>query len=578
MRVLGLVTARGGSKGFPGKNIAPLAGRPLVAWSHRALDRLRTTRPELELRLSTDDPEIASAWPERDRPDRLRPADLAGDKTTSLAVVEYELGRMAEAGRPCDAVLLVQPTSPLLTTEDLDAMWRAFVGGEASVIAATELEHPVRWSFEIDPSGRVEPIAGWSTGSRQSERAALRPVGAYLCSVEFLCKNRAFTVPGKTRAVVVPRERAVDIDTQADLEIAASMLRMSQPDSRIHLGHTFIGDGEPVFVIAEIGVNHNGDPTLARQLIDAAVEAGTDAVKFQTFKAESLTTRAASMAAYQKQNLGTDGSQAEMLRRLELANESLVTLKAHAEAAGVVFLSSPFDIESAVFLRDLGVPAFKIGSGELTNHPFLAGLSGFGVPMLVSTGMATLDEVEDADRVIRAHGSPPTAWLHCVSAYPAPAEAANLRAMDTLRLALGGPVGMSDHSMGDEVTLAAVAGGARVIEKHLTLSREMDGPDHAASLEPAEFRAMMLRIRAVESAMGDGVKRPAACETDTITAARRSLVAARDLPAGHILTRFDLVCKRPATGLDPAMRSRMIGRALARAVHADDVLTHDAVR
>ncbi|USN98899.1 MAG: N-acetylneuraminate synthase family protein [Phycisphaeraceae bacterium] len=579
MRVLGLVTARGGSKGFPGKNLARLAGRPLVAWSHRALDRLRERHPEVVLRLSTDSPDIAAAWPERDRPADLRPAALAGDTSTSLSVVEHELARAAEAGLPCDAVLLVQPTSPLLTVDDLEAMWAAFENGALSVLAAVELDHPVRWSFSLDESIRIDPIGGWSTGARQGESRAYRPAGAWLCTANFVRTRRALAVPGETHAVVVPRDHAVDIDEPADLEIAASLLRTSRRDRRIELGRGIaIGEGEPVFVIAEAGVNHNGDPDLARQLIDAAAGAGADAVKFQTFKPEALTARSASMAAYQKQNLGVEQSQAEMLRGLELANAALPDLKSHAEKAGLVFLSSPFDVESARFLCELGVPALKVGSGELTNHPFLAELAGLGLPLLVSTGMSTLDEVEDADRVIRAYGSPATAWLHCVSSYPAPPDASNLRAMDAIRLAVGGPVGMSDHAMGGAVTLAAVAMGARVIEKHLTLSRNMPGPDHAASLEPAEFAEMMRQVRVVESAMGDGVKRPAACETDTLTAARRSLVAVRDLPAGHVLAAGDLVCKRPATGLPPSMLGRVIGWVLARDVRADEVLMREHLR
>lgn len=575
MRVLGLVTARGGSKGLPGKNLARIAGRPLVAWAHRALDQLRERRPGIVLRLSTDDPAIARAWPEHDRPDALRPPSLARDDSTSLEVVEYELDRMREAGEPFDAVLLLQPTSPLLTVDDLDAMWARFEGGCASVVAVGPWDHPPRWAMTMDAGGRLRPMMDWSDGPRQGEGGALRPVGAYLCSTGFLSARRAFIVPGESEGVVVPRERAVDIDTGADLELARILLGASRAETRIELGDRAIGAGERVFVIAEAGVNHNSDAGLARRLIDAAAGAGADAVKFQTFDPALLVTRSARMASYQRANLGVDRGQAEMLAGLRLDERELPGLKAHAEAAGLVFLSSPFDLGSARLLRDLGVPALKIGSGELTNHPFLAGLAGLGLPLLLSTGMATLDECEDAAAVVRGNGNPPVAWLHCVSAYPAPESSTNLLAMDSLRAALGGPVGLSDHTPGVAVAVAAVARGARVIEKHLTLDRTLPGPDHAASLETPAFASMVEQIRLVESAMGDGIKAPAPCEFDTIRAARRSLVATRDLPAGHVLTPGDLTTKRPATGLPPVMLGRVVGRRLVRAVEADQTLARD---
>jgi N-acetylneuraminate synthase/N,N'-diacetyllegionaminate synthase len=572
MRVLGLVTARGGSKGFPRKNLAPLAGRPLVAWAHRTLDLLRGSRPALQLWLSTDDPEIASAWPARDRPGTLRPASLARDETSSLAVVEYEIERCRASGRPVDAVLLLQPTSPLLTADDLESMWAAIESGAESVIAAAPLDHPLRWSLHLDRDGVVSPAAEWSDGARQAEAPAYRPAGAYLTTVGFLAQHRAFTVPGRTRAVIVPADRGVDIDTPSDLDRAEAALRRRGRGAVLNLAGHAIGDGAPAFLIAEAGVNHNGDADLALRLIDAAADAGADAVKFQTFRPESLVTGTASMAAYQRSNLGVEATQAEILRGLCLADEQFAVLRDHAAARGLVFLSSPFDLESARLLRDLGVPALKLGSGELTNHPFLAEVASLGLPLILSTGMATLDECEEAERVLRGAGAPSVCWLHCVSSYPAPAASMNLRAMESLRSALEGPVGLSDHTMGWAIALAGAALGARVIEKHLTLSRDLPGPDHAASLEPHEFAEMVTQIRRVESALGDGVKRPAACEADTIRAARRSIVVTRDLPAGHVLRREDLTTKRPATGLAPSMLERVVGRRLGRAVACDHTL------
>lgn len=588
MRILGLVTARGGSKGLPGKNLAPIAGRPLTAWSHRLLAELRRSRtdPRLEilLRLSTDDPRIAATWPDEDRPDDLRPAHLATDSASSLDVALYELDRMADRGTPCDAVLLLQPTSPLLTANDLARLLQGFRRSDGSAALVAELDHPLAWSLRLDDTGTLHTVGEWNADQRQAHKLVHRPVGCYCCSASHLRTNRAFLSPGQTLGVTIPRSRAIDIDDRSDLATARAIRDEQTHTPRVtlndaQLGARTIGPGEPCFVIAEAGVNHNGDPDLARSLIDAAADAGADAVKFQTFRASELATASAGMARYQRTNLDIESaegaSQTDMLSALQLADSEIGQLKAHAENRGIMFLSSPFDIESAKLLADLGVCGLKLGSGELTNHPFLAELATLGLPLLLSTGMATLDECEDAAGVLRAHapGRLETLWFHCVSAYPAPASATNLRAMDSLRSALCAPIGMSDHSMGDAVAIAAVARGAVAIEKHLTLSRAMQGPDHAASLEPDQFAEMIRRIRLVESALGDGVKQPSLCEADTIRAARRSLVASVDLPAGHTIRAHDLVAKRPGDGLRPARLADLIGRTLTKPLRHDQQIT-----
>ncbi len=574
MRVLGLVTARGGSKGFPGKNVALLAGRPLVAWAHRLLSRMRALHPELELALSTDAPEIADAWPPEDRPRRLRPPDLARDDTPSWAVVEYELRRADAEGPPCDAVLLLQPTSPLLALADLEAAWQAFTRGCASIMGAVPVDHPVQWSFYRTADGKTEPVLPQvSTDARQQLRPAHLPAGFWLSGTAFLRQHRTLYVAGFTHTIEVPQDRASDIDHATDLEIARCRLRAITGERAVRIEGREIGPGAPVFVIAEAGVNHNGSPELASELVDAAARAGADAVKFQTFEPRELVTRDAVKADYQIANTGSAESQREMLERLALPEPVFRALKARAEKLGLIFLSSPFDAASARLLERLGVGAFKLGSGELTNHPLLADLARVGRPLLLSTGMATLDEVEDAAEVIARHGAPPVVWLHCVSSYPAPHDQANLRAIETLRLAVGGPVGMSDHCPGWEVALGAVALGARVIEKHFTRSRALPGPDHAASLEPGELREMIEQIRRLESALGSGIKAPAPCEENTRQIARKSLVAARDLPAGTRIGAVDLAAKRPGTGLSPSLLPLVAGRVLRKPLAADDPLT-----
>lgn len=338
-----------------------------------------------------------------------------------------------------------------------------------------------------------------------------------------------------------------------------------------------IGDAAPVFVVAEAGVNHNGEPALARRLVDAAAECGADAVKFQTFSVDALLTRGAPKAGYQVETTGAGESQREMLARLELSLEVLAELKDRAAKHGLIFFSAPFDEESADVLDALDVALFKVPSGEITNLPLLRHIAGKGRPIILSTGMASLAEVEQAVAAIRGAGDVPLAVLHCLSAYPAPAAEVNLRAMDTLAVRFGCPIGFSDHTLGIEIALAAVARGARIIEKHLTLDTSLAGPDHRASLDPPAFTAMVRAIRAVESALGDGVKRPMPSEADTRRVARKSLVAARALTAGERLAAEDVAIKRPGTGIPPAELSRLLGCRLTRDVAADEVIPWEAL-
>jgi len=333
-----------------------------------------------------------------------------------------------------------------------------------------------------------------------------------------------------------------------------------------------------VFIIAEAGVNHNGNLEIAKRLVDVAVEAGADAIKFQTFVPEELVTREAGRAAYQEINMpGREETQLEMIRRLVLGYEQFYELKAYCDGAGIIFLSTPFDYHSADLLDALGVPIFKIASGELVNHPFLRYVAAKKKPLLLSTGMATLGEVEEALEVIEQAGGKEVTLLHCTTNYPAAYEEVNLRAMLTLQQAFNLPVGYSDHTQGIEVAVAAVALGACVIEKHFTLDRSMEGPDHKTSLEPAELAAMVRAIRNVEKAMGDGRKRPTNSEKEIMKVVRRSLVASRDIKAGEIITEDMLKIKRPGTGIPPKMWDVVIGRRARVDIPADTVLTWDMV-
>lgn len=341
-------------------------------------------------------------------------------------------------------------------------------------------------------------------------------------------------------------------------------------------------DGVPIgagrcYVIAEAGVNHNGDLALARTLIDIAIEAGADAVKFQTFDPEAVVSEVAPKAEYQIRNTGTAESQRDMLQRLTLPPSAFAELSARARDRGITFLSTPFDPASAALLIELGVPALKVPSGELTNLPFLRRLAAARRPLLISTGMATLDEVRQAVVTVRDCGARDVALLHCVSSYPAEPASCNLRAMQTMREAFDVPVGWSDHTLGTDVALAAAALGAAVVEKHFTSDRRLEGPDHAASLEPPELRALVDGIRAVESALGSGVKAPTEAELATARLVRRSLHFARDLAAGRTLDDADVIALRPAGGMPPAAVDRVIGRVLRRDVSGGEMIREDVL-
>ena len=326
-----------------------------------------------------------------------------------------------------------------------------------------------------------------------------------------------------------------------------------------------------IYIIAEAGVNHNGSLAVAKALAEAAKEAGADCVKFQTFKAEKLVSRSARKAAYQEGTTG-EGTQADMLKQLELSYDEFRELKAHCDRIGIRFLSTPFDPDSIAFLDTMDMPFWKVPSGEVTNAPYLAAIGKTGKPVVLSTGMCTLEEVGAAIRVLRENGSGEIRLLQCNTEYPTPFEDVNLRAMQTMREAFGLETGYSDHTRGIEAPIAAAALGAGIIEKHFTLDRNMEGPDHKASLEPGELAAMVQAIRHIELALGTGVKTPSPSERKNIAAARKSLVAARAIRQGETLTAENLAVKRPGTGVSPMRWDEVIGTKAIRDFEEDELI------
>lgn len=332
---------------------------------------------------------------------------------------------------------------------------------------------------------------------------------------------------------------------------------------------------KPVFIIAEAGVNHDGCLDRARMLVDVAAQAGADAVKFQTFRAETLVSRSAPKADYQQQTTGSSESQYDMLRRLELSMEDHRALIAHCRQAGIRFLSSPFDLASIDLLCDLGLDVFKIPSGEITNLPYLRRIGSLAKDVILSTGMADMDEISAALRVLTDAGTPKDriTVLHCNTEYPTPMGDVNLRAMRSIGAAFGVRVGYSDHTEGIEVPIAAVALGAAVIEKHFTLDRRLPGPDHRASLEPVELHAMVSAIRNIEVALGSGIKQPSISELKNRLVARKSIVAARPIVAGETLTGINLTVKRPGNGFSPMLWESVIGQKAPRDFFADEAIS-----
>ena len=341
----------------------------------------------------------------------------------------------------------------------------------------------------------------------------------------------------------------------------------------IKIGEREIGNASPVFIIAEAGINHNGDVGLAKRLIDAAYEAGADAVKFQTFRANKLISSKAPQGDYR-----TTGVDIKLIEKLELSLQHYIELIEYCHDLGIVFLATPYDFGSANLLEKLEAKAYKISSSDLTNLPLLKHIAKKGAPILLSTGMGYLSEIEEALLAIGSIRNElinhlPVVLMHCVSHYPAPMNEINLNAINTLCNTFKLPVGYSDHTRGVEAAMAAVVKGACVIEKHYTLSRNFPGPDHKSSVEPEELKFLVESIRNIETALGDGIKRPANCELSSIHINRKSLVAAKDIKAGTEITHKLLEIKRPATGIEPKYYDLLIGQRPIKDIAEDEILT-----
>ncbi len=563
-RILFLIPARSGSRRLPGKNLLPIGGIPLVG---RAARTARRAAAAIEggphaVVCSTDAPaisETAATW----GADALqRPAHLATAEATSVDVAVHALETLGVDA--FETIVLLQPTSPLTDPVDVvAAVGRHRATGGRSIVSVAA-SHPAAWHHDVARDGEL------LQGGHQVRGASILTGAFYVSQPKDLLRTHQFVETGRTLGHLVTLDRSVDVDEAVDMIVAEALLA-ARPVRPVSIGQKAIGDGS-TYVIAEAGVNHNGRPELAHRLVDAAADAGADAVKFQTFDPAALAAPGAERAAYQVASGDGATDQRDMLAALVLPRDTWAALQAHAHARGIEFLSSPFDDESVELLERLGVPAFKVGSGELTNLPFIARVARYGRPLIISTGMASMNEVADAVDTVVSAGDPPLVLLHCVSNYPAEPADADLRAIETMRRAFEVPVGWSDHMVGIEASLAAAALGAAVIEKHLTLDRELPGPDHRASLEPDAFRAMTIGIRVVEDALGNGVKTPAATEADIARVARRSLHWRQAVSAGTVIELGHLEALRPGTGIEPARMDVLVGRRTTVDVRSGDLV------
>jgi len=338
---------------------------------------------------------------------------------------------------------------------------------------------------------------------------------------------------------------------------------------KIKIGNKLIDERKPCFIIAEAGVNHNGRLDLAEKLVDVARKAGADAIKFQTFKSGGVVSEKAEIADYQKKNMGKKEAQLKILKKLELDYKDFTKLKKYCDKKGIIFLSTPHSPDAIDFLEPL-VPAYKIGSGDLTNLPFLKKIAGKKKPIILSTGMSNLQEVKEAVRAIKGCGNKKIILLHCTTNYPCPIEEVNLRAIQTLKQEFNLPVGYSDHTLGVTVPIMAVIMGAQVLEKHFTLDKNLPGPDHKASLDPRELRELIKEVREVNKLLGSGEKKPTQGEKRIMKSLRKSIVASEDIPKGSVIKRGMVVIKRPATGIQPKELTTLLGKRVKETIKKDE--------
>ncbi len=590
MTVLGLILARAGSKGLPDKCVRLLLGRPVIEYT---MDHALTSRLLTAIALTTDSEPAKKIARGRGIEVIDRPADLAIDTATVDAAARHAVEVWERShGKAVNFVVLLYGNIPVRAADLIDrAVEKLKASGADSVrsVAPVTKQHP-DWVHRLDRDRMtqfrpnsiyrrqdLEPLYYHDGAVAAVTRAAL--FGALRTPTDhqsFLGSDR--------RAIICQPEDAVDIDGPVDLALAEAILRdraaneLSQFESRLTIGKKRIGPREPVFVIAEAGVNHNGNVETALRMVDAAAQAGADAIKFQLFRADELTSRSATTAQYQRRTTN-HSSQQVMLKQLELGDDEFDLARKHCEKRSILFLGTPFGPRDVSRLVRLHPPAIKIGSGDLNNHQLLECAASTNLPLIVSTGAAMPQEISESVCFLGSIGARNRLiLLHCVSAYPASLESINLRAIQTLHSQFHVPTGFSDHTTSIATGALAVMSGACVIEKHFTLDRSMTGPDHAMSLSPEELKTYIGSIREAELARGSGRLGLIDAERDVRNAARRSVVTGQPIARGATITRSMLALKRPGTGIPPMEMEAVIGRIAAADIPEDTLITWDMVQ
>lgn len=571
-KIIAIIPARGGSKGIHHKNIVLLAGKPLIAYT---IEEAKKSKYIDKIIVSTDDNDISKISKLYGAEVDIRPTELSKDSTPTLHVLQYLIKKFDNKFNP-DIVILLQPTSPLRKSMCIDSSIEKLLKTNCdSVISVSSLKYNPVTIVSVDDDILKMNAIDLSNLRRQDSNLYHINGAVYVIKKDILMKQKEYLLGKDNRVIMMSEEDSIDIDTPLDLDLAELQLKKTS-NKQISIGRQAIGEDYPCFIIAEAGVNHNGSLELAKKLVDAAKQAGADAVKFQTFESENLVSKTTVMAEYQKKNIGRIQSQFEMLKKLELSHEDFIELKDYCDKKGIIFLSTPHTDKAADFLEDL-MPFFKLGSGDLTNIPFLERVAKKNKPIILSTGMGTLEEIEEAFNTIKKYNNQ-IILLHCTTSYPCPREEVNLKVINTLKDKFNVLVGYSDHTEGIDIPLMAASLGAVVIEKHITLDKKMPGPDHKSSLNPKELEEMIYSIRdkkvikIPKEILGTGIKKPTENELEIAKLVRKSIIAAKNISANTKLTEDMLVIKRPGTGIPPKELKNLIGKTAKKQIKKDRLI------
>jgi N-acetylneuraminate synthase/N,N'-diacetyllegionaminate synthase len=561
---LAVVIGRAGSKGLPGKNTRALAGRPLVCHAIEAAVAARTVDRVV---VSTDGDDIAAAADAMSVEVVRRPAELATDTAAVDAAVRHAVETVGGDERVIVILYANVPVRPADLIDRAVALLRKTGADSVQSFCDVGKQHPC-WMASLDDEHRVKPYVEGSIHRRQDLPKLLSLDGGVIVVTRESLFGGSPDDPhaflgADRRGVETTPGSVIDVDTRHDLRVAEAVLTAPDP-AGIAIRDRRIGPGEPPYVIAELGVNHDGSLNRALELVEAAHTAGTDAIKLQWFEAAQLLSRAARLARYQKETGAADPF--DMLRALQLAPEAMADVVDRAHAAGLAAIATVFSVDLVPLARDIEFDAFKTASPDIVNRPLIEALMQLGKPLLVSTGTASIHEVRDVTRWL---GGEPHLLLQCVSGYPTPDEAASLAGRAAMARVNSSALGYSDHTTAVDTGALAVASGACLLEKHLTYDRAATGPDHATSLDPLELEAYVRLAHRAWRMLGPPRKQVLEIEKDVRAVSRQSLTTTRALPAGHVIAAGELTIKRPGTGIEPWRLAEIVGRRLATAVEAD---------